>query len=385
MERKTRNMRTSDTDRLAGLAEVASRRAPDLVDRVLEVMREVLGMEASYVSELVEGHMRLRKTSGAGSFGLQEGDSLPLEETFCQQMVAGRLPNVVTDAKNEARTRDLGVRHEADIGSYVGVPLKLSDGRLYGTLCAVSHAPDPSLQQRDAQFVRVLARLVSEQIEREELEARSRRLAVESTGLRALLAALEARDGYVCDRSRSVFGLASEVAQRMGLSREQTSAVQQAALLHDIGKVAVPDRILNKRGALDEDERAVMREHPVTGARIVASVPGLAHLAPIIRATHEQWDGEGYPDGLAGEAIPLASRIIHACNAWYAMTSDRPYREALNVAEAVRELKGKAGRQFCPRTLLPLADVLATRHLLPPDETERIIDAALRSNPATEL
>ena len=110
---------------------------------------------------------------------------------------------------------------------------------------------------------------------------------------------------------------------------------------------------------------------------MVDSVAGLAHLAPLMRDTHERWDGRGYPDGLEGEEIPLASRIVHACDAWHAMTSDRPYREALDVGSWIREFEENVGRQFDPRVVLALAEVLKTRYLLPFAEIERVIGEAL--------
>ncbi len=165
--------------------------------------------------------------------------------------------------------------------------------------------------------------MVAEQLERGE---RNRRLAIQAVGLQALLAAIEARDSYMGDHSRSVAALATQVARGMGLPEEEVAIAQQAAFLHDVGKVAIPDSILKKRGPLDDAEFETMREHAAVGARMVGSIPSLAHLAPVIRATHERWDGEGYPDGLSGEEIPLASRIVHACDAWHAMTYDRPSR-----------------------------------------------------------
>ena len=132
----------------------------------------------------------------------------------------------------------------------------------------------------------------------------------------------------------------------------------QVALLHDVGKLGVPEAILQKPGSLDEAEWLIMRSHSAMGERVVASVPSLAHLAPAIRAEHERWDGAGYPDGLAGTDIPLASRICLACDAWHAMTSDRPYRAALSEPEARAELQRHAGTQFCPRTVAALLAML---------------------------
>jgi HD-GYP domain-containing protein (c-di-GMP phosphodiesterase class II) len=142
------------------------------------------------------------------------------------------------------------------------------------------------------------------------------------------------------------------------LDERALGEVGQVALLHDIGKVGVPDGVLQKRGPLDDDELTVMRTHPAIGERIMASIEGLAHLAPAVRAEHERWDGDGYPDGLAGEAIPLASRICLVCDAYDAMTTDRPYRKALDHRVAVAELLSGAGHQFDPRVVEAMLEVL---------------------------
>ncbi|MDQ5813015.1 MAG: HD domain-containing protein, partial [Actinomycetota bacterium] len=360
-------------EKLAKLAEIASERAPDTLKRALAAAKEELGMDVAFVSEFTEERMVFRELVGDGeSFGWRVSDSLPLHNTYCRLLMAGHLPNLIPDARNDVRVKDLEVTGAAGIGSYVGVPVTFPDGRFYGTLCALSHSPNPSLRERDAQFVRVLARLVAESLEREQKEMRTRRLAVESAGLRALLAALEARDGYSGDHSRSVVGLAVETAQKMSLRQEEVAVVEQCALLHDVGKIAVPDPILKKAGHLDAIEREAMREHAAVGARIVGSLEGLAHLAPTIRATHERWDGTGYPDGLEGERIPLASRIVHGCDAWHAMRSDRPYRQALSTAEAIEEMRENVGRQFDPRVVEALAEVLKDRRLLSAEEVGRI-------------
>jgi putative nucleotidyltransferase with HDIG domain len=200
-------------------------------------------------------------------------------------------------------------------------------------------------------------------------------LALEAAGLQALLAAVEARDGYTGEHSKTVLGLAVEVAQKMGLPEDEIRVVREASLLHDVGKVAIPDSILKKPGVLDEEERKAMQRHVEVGSRMVASVKGLAHLAPIIRATHERWNGRGYPDGLEGEEIPLASRIVHVCDAWHAMTSDRPYREALSVERRIRELEKNMDKQFEPRVVLAFVEVLKTRRVVPREEERMIVDA----------
>jgi putative nucleotidyltransferase with HDIG domain len=361
---------------LSELAQVASEGAPETVEWVLVAAKEQLGMEAAFVSAFSEQRMMFRKLVGeAESFGLREGERMPLEDTFCRLLIEGSLPNLIPDAKNDERVKFLDATGKADIGSYAGVPIEFSDGRLYGTLCALSHSPNPSLRERDVQFMRVLARIVAEQLEREEREEEKQRLALEAAGLQALLAAVEARDGYTGEHCKSVVGLAVAVAQEMGLAEDEIRIVREASLLHDVGKVAIPDSILNKPGTLDEEEREAMEHHVEVGSRMVASVKGLTHLAPIIKATHERWDGRGYPDGLEGEQIPLASRIVHVCDAWHAMGSDRPYREALSVERRIRELEENMGEQFEPRVVLALVEVLQTSHVVPPEEARMIGDA----------
>jgi diguanylate cyclase (GGDEF)-like protein/putative nucleotidyltransferase with HDIG domain len=181
----------------------------------------------------------------------------------------------------------------------------------------------------------------------------------EMTSLRALLAAVNARDSYTAMHSREVVTLARGVARQLGLDEAQRSAVERIALLHDLGKIAVPDAILRKPGPLTSHEQMLMRQHPVVGADILASMPELAHLAPAVRAEHERWDGSGYPDRLAGEQIPIAARIVFVCDAYHAMTSNRPYRRAMSTSAAREEIRREAGAQFCPYASVALLDMLA--------------------------
>lgn len=177
----------------------------------------------------------------------------------------------------------------------------------------------------------------------------------------ALAEALTERDRYTGEHSESVVDLVEAVARGLALGTTEVEQIRAAALLHDIGKVAIPDHILNKPGPLDDDEWAVMREHPVVGERILRAIPGMGPIARIVRHEHERFDGKGYPDGIAGEEIPIGARIILACDAYHAMVSDRPYREGMSHAEAVRELGDHAGTQFDPRVTEMLIGVLYGR------------------------
>ena len=156
---------------LSILANIASTRAADSVEHILAVARGVLGMDVSFVSRFTEDEMVFRALDGeAESFGWREGEGVPLDGTYCKRVVGGKLPSVVPDAKGDERVSNLDVTRDAGIGSYVGQPIRFSDGRLYGTLCCLSHSPDPDLQERDAKFIEVLARLMADRLEREESE-----------------------------------------------------------------------------------------------------------------------------------------------------------------------------------------------------------------------
>jgi diguanylate cyclase (GGDEF)-like protein/putative nucleotidyltransferase with HDIG domain len=174
----------------------------------------------------------------------------------------------------------------------------------------------------------------------------------------ALAAALDAKDRHTEAHSRETAALARAVGRRLGLKDDDLRFLEYGALLHDIGKIGVPGYILNKPGPLDDDEAAIMREHPVIGERIVASVPFLSRIRPIVRAEHERWDGGGYPDGLSGRQIPIEARIIHACDAFQAMSSDRPYRRARPRDWILKEIHAQSGRQFDPGVAEALLQVI---------------------------
>ena len=164
----------------------------------------------------------------------------------------------------------------------------------------------------------------------------------------ALLEALSVRDPELQEQIAGVGTLAGDIGKMLGLRRDELEELDRAAQLHDLGKLAVPDEILSKPGPLDEREWAFVRQHTIVGERILRASPALRSVATVVRASHENWDGSGYPDRLAGEDIPLASRIIRACNAFVAMTAKRPYREAFPVDEALNELMRCAGTDFDP-------------------------------------
>jgi HD-GYP domain-containing protein (c-di-GMP phosphodiesterase class II) len=171
---------------------------------------------------------------------------------------------------------------------------------------------------------------------------------------------VEADDAYTGEHSRDVVNLTLAVADRLGLSPRERRDAEFAALLHDVGKIRIPAEIINKPGPLDADERALIETHTVEGEEMLTRVGGLlGEIGTIVRSCHERWDGRGYPDGLAGERIPLIARIVSCTDAFSAMTTDRPYREARSVDEAVAELRRCAGTHFDPRVVEAVAACVA--------------------------
>jgi putative nucleotidyltransferase with HDIG domain len=230
----------------------------------------------------------------------------------------------------------------------------LCEGALFGVLAVEGGRP-----ATDAAGLEDLAALAGELVARSDVRARLERTL--RAGISALAELLDLRDGYTASDTGEVVELARLVGERLGLSPDDLAELVIAARVHDVGKIGVPDSILLKPGALDPDERAVMERHAVWGAETLARIPGLERVADTVRAHHERWDGQGYPSGLSGEAIPLQSRIIGACEAYRAMTSDRPYRGALGLDRAVALLRAGSGTHFDPAVIDALVEAAEAR------------------------
>ena len=168
----------------------------------------------------------------------------------------------------------------------------------------------------------------------------------ESRGV--LLQALAERDESLGTHTNGVARYSAALAAELGLVGSEAKLVRAAAELHDVGKLALPETILQKPGQLDDEEWKIVQQHTLIGERIIAAAEGLEHVALTVRSTHERWDGTGYPDGLTGEEIPLAARMIAICDAYDAITSERPYRHASSSERAIEELRASSGTQFDP-------------------------------------
>jgi putative nucleotidyltransferase with HDIG domain len=181
------------------------------------------------------------------------------------------------------------------------------------------------------------------------------------TTLQALSNALDVRDSETEGHSRRVVEYMELIIGELSIVHAQLPMLRRGALLHDIGKIGVPDNVLRKPGALSESEWTLMKRHPEHGARIIAQIPFLEEVSRIVRHHHERWDGKGYPDGLAGEAIPLGARIFAVADSFDAMTSDRPYRRAMSVEDACAEVARCRGTQFDPTVVAAFLRIPASR------------------------
>ena len=175
----------------------------------------------------------------------------------------------------------------------------------------------------------------------------------------ALAAALEAKDAYTGGHAQTIAEFAVHVGEELGLSGRDLKAVRMGALLHDVGKIGIPEAILNKPGPLTDAEFTVMKQHTVIGADIISGIPGMDEVVALVRWSHERWDGRGYPDGLSGADIPRGAYVIAVCDAYHAMTEDRVYRKAMSVEGALAELRRCTGTQFMPAAVEALETVVA--------------------------
>jgi putative nucleotidyltransferase with HDIG domain len=320
----------------------------EIVQAVADELHNTFGVYLVVIQRL-DGDGILRIVASAGPLGEVMREFLLLEQPV-DVGVNGRVAKsgrraLVPDTRQDP---DYVVRDpETDPRSELAVPI-LAEGRVWGVL-NLEEVRAEAFDDDDA----ILAELVAAQLGATLHRCRlySELDGAFTTTLGVLSSAMGARDAYTASHEDSVAELAVRVADRMGLSRHEQETVRYAALLHDIGKIAVPDRILGKPGKLDEEEWAVMRTHTVVGADLLKRVPFFAAVHPLVRSSHERWDAAGYPDGLRSTAIPLGARIVAACDALHAMTSDRPYRRASSEEEALSELRRCAGTHFDPEVV----------------------------------
>jgi HD-GYP domain-containing protein (c-di-GMP phosphodiesterase class II) len=325
------------------------------------VVEELHGTFAFYLAAIqrLDGDGVLRLVASRGALAEVMTEFLLVEQSV-QQGINGRVARagtaaLVADTRDDA---DYVVRDpNTDPRSELSVPIVV-DGSVWGVLNIEAAEPD-AFSEADVVLVETIASSLGSAIHRAGLVADLEHTF--TTTLSALMSTVEAKDDYTASHEQDVAGLSERVALHMGLSLSQARDVRYAALLHDVGKVAVPSEILLKPGPLTDTEWVAMRRHAAVGGDLVARIDAFAHLAPAVRASHERWDGDGYPDGIAGEDIPLAARIIAVCDTYDAIVTDRPYRPARTAAQAREELRRVAGIQLDARVVEALLEELSSQ------------------------
>ena len=281
------------------------------------------------------------------------GTRIGADEGVVGQVLVSGKPTLLADHRALVGT---AVVEDEEPHPGVAVPIWTGD-TVGGVLCAAIIRYDRQFDEHDLELLTDLAELAAAALDHNRLRQHFDETV--QAHVEALAVAMDMRDRVTARHAEDVVALARAVGRLLELDPASLLELEFAARLHDVGKIQVPDAVLNKPGPLDSDESDVIRCHAAWGAETLAQIPGLEAVATIVRFHHERWDGAGYPDGLMGARIPLASRIISVCDAYGAMTVDRPYRDAMATTDALQEIREGAGSQFDPAVVAALLDALS--------------------------
>jgi diguanylate cyclase (GGDEF)-like protein len=343
LQRRTRHLVMANN---LGTRLSAMTRADEIVDAVVDELHRAFGYYVCHIVRLRAGGI-VQSVVGRGEMYAQMGDvrwEQPVTTGVIGRCLRERHVIVVADTREDP---DFVENEDIDPIplSELCAPVWVGD-ELWGAI-NVEEVAARAFDEDDARLLQTVAdqlgsalrsALLYEQLDRAYLGTAE-----------ALATALEAKDSYTAQHAHSIVQWAEAVGRQLGMDEAQLRDLRYGAVFHDIGKIAIPEAILNKQGPLNDAEREIMQRHTIVGEQILAPVEFLAGVRPIVRHEHERWDGEGYPDGLSGEDIPLGARIVLVCDAFHAMTSDRPYRTAMSHADARAELIAGTGTQFDPR------------------------------------
>jgi putative nucleotidyltransferase with HDIG domain len=306
----------------------------------------------------------LRKDEGEGgaevaASRLREPSQGPftISRTIVSDTISKGVSTFARDARTDARFADGQSVIGQGIRSVMCVPLRTTD-EILGALYVDSQSGPGRFSEEDLELLAAIGNHTGVALHRVRLLSELERLLLDT--VRAIAATIDAKDGYTHRHSERVAALATRIAAEMGLSADKQELAELSALLHDVGKIAVPDSILNKPGRLTPEEYAEMRKHPVHGARILANIqsPLVAAVLPGVRYHHEKWDGTGYPEGLRGDAIPLLGRLLGVADFLDALTSARTYHAPKSLDDVVQLVSEGAGVHFDPQ----IADAVVRLH-----------------------
>ncbi|HUV52548.1 MAG TPA: HD domain-containing phosphohydrolase [Dehalococcoidia bacterium] len=321
----------------------------EIVEQVVEIIRHTLGIAESAVVLLENDQQELTGLACGPAVGVQRQIRVSAKSGIASWVIRHAKPLIVNDAigyplSNNEFCNDI----RPSIRSIMCAPL-ISHRRIIGVIEVFNKLNGDNFKEHDVNILVHIANTAAMAIE----NSRSQRSVIEEvkTTIQALAAAIDAKDPYTRGHSQRVVQYALMSGRSLSLSRMELEIIEYAGILHDIGKIGIPDAILSKRGALTAEEYEEIRKHPVISTNIIKDIPFLKPVRESVLHHHEKYNGSGYPDGLIGEDIPMGARVLAVADAFDAMTSDRPYRIALPEHHAIIELRKYSGKQFCPVAL----------------------------------
>ncbi len=338
-----------------------------LLDLALKIVKEKMGVRGGIVMITDPSSAGLVVMASLGFDHSALGECIPVGTGLAGHVAAQRTPLLIEDIHAQEEVQPVAFEVNG-FSSVLGVPLMVKE-TLVGVLLVYDKASQDKFSGEDTHLLATIGAQMGIAIE----NARLYNVLQDSTlrTVQALASSLEAKDNYTSGHSARVTHYAMLLAERLGLGDHSLQNLRYASQLHDIGKIGITERILNKPGKLTDWEYAAIKDHPVIGERIIQSLDFLDEVRDIIRHHHERYDGAGYPDNLAGEDIPLLARIMAVADSYDAMTTARPYRAALSRDKAITELKRCADSQFDPRLVAEFLEVLKNEDFLS-DDTEEL-------------
>ncbi|BBB33028.1 metal dependent phosphohydrolase [Thermotomaculum hydrothermale] len=321
-----------------------------VLTNAMSLLEEEIGAERSSIWEIDsdKNEIFFRILSGDESEKLKE-IRLKMGEGVVGHTISEKKVIIINNVKQSPYwSKKVDSVSHFETKSILSVPLEYK-GEVIGAIQLINKIKGDGFSKEDSEKVKMIAIPISTALVNAKMYNELKNIFFETS--LALADAIEKRDYYTAGHTRRVMKYSVMIGERLGFSKEQLYWLSLSAILHDIGKIGIPDAILNKQAPLDSAEREIMKKHPVLGYEIVKKVEGLRKALDGILYHHETEDGSGYPEGLKNGEIPLFAKIISVCDTFDAMTTDRPYRKALSYQKAIEEIDKYSGKQFDPRVV----------------------------------
>jgi putative nucleotidyltransferase with HDIG domain len=319
-----------------------------LVEKFLSIARDGTDSEVACIFLVREGDSKpyFTKVQLAEGSTVFAKDSSAGYTDFIKAIRQEEKHKLITDLeKSEFREIEKHKVVGMELRDTIALPMKPRD-KFLGVIQVANKKGNSLYRPEDLDLLKILGSQIAFVIQNADLFNNLQNAYIDT--LSALTSAIDAKDSYTRGHSERVTELSLKLGEELGLNQEEIEKIRLGGLLHDIGKIGIPEGILNKPGRLDDEEFKTIRSHPELGIRILGKVEFLSGIVEVIKHHHERYDGKGYPDGLSGEKIPLLARLIAVADTFDAMTTDRPYRKALTVDEALKEIRHCSGSQFDP-------------------------------------